>query len=306
MCVFSDASSRFQQKFGVNIANRFGHVKSPSVNLPPYYEEPFLYSIPRIPARPPPSHIRTQSEKVEGRKASPDTFGLVDDFSQPPALSASSPSLTSSHPHRVSLSHQTCSDTSAVGCDPQNLLTTAFQNSLSTSTSDSHSSYPPTSLGDVPVIHPISPPASIRGWRSSIRHARASPARHRKSIGTVAGLMRTSAAEPVVSFAQADGFDPASHVVKTRGPRHSSPLRARSPYPVVRGRRSSPLRSRLKVSDQDLADSLQNTDLGEKFGLERFLAPDFPRHKVLDENTNLEEEAVERGRTRSRVRTRRG
>ena len=110
-----------------------------------------------------------------------------------------------------------------------------------------------------------------------MRSVRTPPARHRKSLSTatmVSGMTRTSPAEPVVSFAQADGFETMSRMIKG-GSRHASPHRARSPYPVARGRRSSLLRSRLKVSDQDLADSLQSTGLTEKFGLERFLPPVF-------------------------------
>ena len=138
-----------------------------------------------------------------------------------------------------------------------------------------------------------------------MRSVRTPPARHRKSLSTatmVSGMTRTSPAEPVVSFAQADGFETMSRMIKG-GSRHASPHRARSPYPVARGRRSSLLRSRLKVSDQDLADSLQSTGLTEKFGLERFLAPGFARRNGLDENLDTtQEEPIERGRTRSRIR----
>ena len=138
-----------------------------------------------------------------------------------------------------------------------------------------------------------------------MRSVRTPPTRHRKSLSTatmVSGMSRTSAAEPIVSFAQADGFETVARMIKG-GSRQTSPHRARSPYPVARGRRSSPLRSRLKVSDQDLADSLQSTGLTEKFGLERFLPPGFPRRKGLDENLDTsQEEQIERGRTRSRIR----
>lgn len=303
--IFNEGGARFNQKTGLTFASRFGHVKSPSLDLPPYYEEPFMYSIPRLPIHSPPSHARTRSEVVSPKFIMEDT---QDDNSLPRStFSASSSSLASSLRRRMTETDTRSSDTSDVVYDSQNPLISAFQNSLTSTRSGSHSPYPSTPLGDAALVPPISPPASIRGWKGFTRSARTSPARQRKSLDKAAGvgLIRSSAAEPVVSFAQAElkqSHDSvrATRVVKCSRSGQNSP-RARSPYPVVRGRRSSLLRSRLKISDEDIVGTLENPDLSEKFGLEKFLAPGLARRRGLDENAP-DEEPTERGRTKSRNR----
>ena len=84
--IFNEGGARFNQKTGLTFASRFGHVKAPSVNLPPYYDEPFLYSIPRLPARSPPSHARTRSEIVRSPQPKVD----ADELSHHSAFSSSS------------------------------------------------------------------------------------------------------------------------------------------------------------------------------------------------------------------------
>lgn len=95
-----------------------------------------------------------------------------------------------------------------------------------------------------------------------------------------------------------------TRVVKVTRTTPTNSVRAKSPYPVARGRRASTLRGHpVKLSDEDIAGTLdQNKAAGEKFGLEKFLLHPFPRGRGLDENVHAEDENVERGRTRSRVR----
>ncbi|KAF7799380.1 hypothetical protein EIP86_010612 [Pleurotus ostreatoroseus] len=297
--------TRLHQTFGLKFASHFGHVKSTAAELPPYYDEPFMYSIPRLPVRSPPSHARTRSEVVRSPQPPTDDMDYDKEVAQRSTFSASSSSIMSAYPSHAN--RTPCSSLSELHFDTSKPLTSAFQNSLSSSMSISPLSAPSTSLEDVLFPHPISPPASVRGWKDAGRPVR-SPHQQRKSLDPAVGangLSRTSAAKPIVSFAQAGlnesvGSETAS-ARKSSRTRRSSPLRARSPYPIVRGRRKSPARSRLKVSDEDIAGTLEHTDVSEKFGLEKFLAPGFPRRKSLDEN-DPDDELVERGRTRSRIR----
>lgn len=124
----------------------------------------------------------------------------------------------------------------------------------------------------------------------------------------ISGVIRTSAAEPVVSFAQAElKHSPSSGVITrvvkvTRTTPHTT-LRAKSPYPAARGRRGSVLRNTsVKVSDDDLVNTLEKSQASGNFGLEKFLLNPFPEARGTDENVPVDDENVERGRTRSRVR----
>ncbi|KAJ3548483.1 hypothetical protein NM688_g5294 [Phlebia brevispora] len=306
--IFKETGTLLNQRSGFSFASRFGHVKSPSVDLPPYYDEPFMYSIPRLPVRSPPNHARTRSDIVDGIKVVTDEVEHEKDFSQRSTFSASSSSFTPLPSHA---NHTCCSATSEIAYNASNPLTTAFQNSLSSATSASPPSDASTSVDDLPFTHPLSPPASVRGWKGSSCHGRGSPVQKRKSLESTAavnGLSRISAAEPVLSFAQAGlndsvGSDKSSRGVKVPRSGHTSPRQTRSPpYPIVRGRRMTPLCSRLKVSDEDIAGTLEHMDFSEKFGLEKFLVPEFHRRKGSDENVP-DNELVERGRTRSRVRS---
>ena len=124
--------------------------------------------------------------------------------------------------------------------------------------------------------------------------------------------MRTTAAAPVISFAQAElGYLPSSYGKegsRSTKMKHKSPpggVRPKSPYHVVRGRRNSYLHERnLRVSDEDLSGTLKYDEVN--FGLEKFL-PAFSRRKVKNQNveTQLVVEEKERGRTKSRARGRR-
>ncbi|PSS37073.1 hypothetical protein PHLCEN_2v1112 [Hermanssonia centrifuga] len=188
--------------------------------------------------------------------------------------------------------------------DSSNPLTSAFQHSLSSTISDSRSSYPSSSPAEVVVQDPISPPSSVRGWAMTACPVQVSSAAHyRKSLVKTPGLTRTSAAEPVVSFAQAElKQSPNSGMISmvVKSSRGKKP-RTRSPYPVLRGRKNSPLRYRVKVSDEDLAGTLEGDALSEKFGLDKFLPAALPKRKGSDENAQIDE-LLERGRTKSRFR----
>ncbi|KAI0792978.1 hypothetical protein BC629DRAFT_1439658 [Irpex lacteus] len=293
--VFGDTNVGFSEKSSLpTVASRFGYARRPNVNVQPYAEEPFLYSIPRFPTRSP-LHSRTQSAVVYGAKhdnvkEDRRISGFPDSF----AIKA----LTSVHAQSVH-----CSDTSNSDHEPDDVLTTAFQQSFTSKSSSVRSSiYSSVACFD----YPISPPASIRDEKAS-RSIRIPTILRKKSntkTTAIPAAMRTSAAEPVVSFAQAElKQSPSSGMIARVVRASKASSRARSPYPApVRGRRDSLLRPRSsKVSDDDLAGTLENSGLSEKPGFERFLPSAFTRRRAVDEN-EFTDDLVERGRARSRTR----
>lgn len=293
----SNSDACLAPKPALPFASRLACTKSPCANLPPYWEEPFLYSIPRLPVRPP-FHARTRSAVVNGSRYSAHHScmkeRLTDAFPSPSAKSLSP----------VEAPSASCSDTCISDHESDGLLTTAFQQSLmSTSSLCSSGSFDR-------VEHPISPPASLVR-EGVIGHPIRMPLAQKKRKSsitiTIPPVIRTSAAEPVLSFAQAEPLHSQSSGViacAVRTPRNSirSPRRVRSPFPAARIRRNSALRTRgSKVSDEDIAVTLEQTDSRGRFGLEKFLPAALQHRGATDENKFIEE-LPERGRTRSRTR----
>lgn len=284
---------RFPSKPALNFASRFGHVKDPARDRPPpYWDEPFLYSVPRSPLQ----RIRNESARYN----SSDVTAVNDESQYRHSSSFAPSSVESLSPLRKITSMARVSKPSQ---DSLPILTTAFQQSFATNASFTHSSQSPSSLQGN-LHEPLSPPQSPRDWTSVKRSLRKSPIRHRrmatKSSG-LSGVIRTSAAEPVVSFAQAElKHSPGSGVLN----RVVKASRARSPYPVVRGRRNSTYgENSLKISDEDLLGTFDSPESSEKFGLEKFLLDTpFPKGRAVDENAYGDDENMERGRTKSRVR----
>lgn len=282
------------------LASRFGYTKSSTVNMQPYAEEPFLYSIPKLPGRFPMQHARTQSAAVYGAKrrssmAKVEEEDITSGFSSPYKIK----SLSSVDAHSFH-----CSDTSNSDHEQDEILTGAFQQSFT-----SRSSSPRSSMCSIEAYfeHPASPPVSIRGEKigRSIRMPTILKKRSDLRVVAMPAPNHTSAAEPVVSFAQAElRRSPSSGMIARVVRASKGPSRARSPYPSsVRGRRNSLLRTRSsKFSDDDLAGTLDSGLLSEKIGLERFLPAAFTRRQPADENKYMEE-VLERGRARSRTRT---
>ncbi|GJE91804.1 hypothetical protein PsYK624_079550 [Phanerochaete sordida] len=306
--VFPHTSTHYARK-PLAFNTRFAAAKSPPVERPPYWEEPFLYSVPRLPPRAPLGHSRTQSAKVNGS----DSFEEHDSTQAQSSYPSSSSLRSISQPRRTRPDVHDPEVAKAVQ-DSVHVLTAAFQQSFTTATSFTQSLESPIS-SHVQFKEPLSPPDSMRGWGLPPRSRRASPSRHKRTLtksSVISGVPRTRAAEPVVSFAQAElKHSPSSglvtRVVKVKRTTPTNSLRAKSPYPVARGRRASTLRGQPAVlSDEDIASTLEKDHAtGEKFGLDKFLLHPFPRGRGLDENVNAEDENVERGRTRSRVRGRR-
>lgn len=277
----------------------------------PYSHEPFLYSIPRIPLRLPNSHGCSQLEvfsPLQSNSISP-MGTLAKDTSYNPKRSPSRSASCSSLSTSVSVGHHPVphfSDAS-VRLDNKNILTSAFQSSISSGGYLSPSSYVDHDMG--PLKMPLS--GSSQKRRGIIRSARGFPAEQDKSLGSgryPSRIMQTTAAAPVLSFAHVElnGLSTDSVCVResTRVTRHKSPpARPGSPYQVVRGRKSSIRRERgLRLSDEELSRSLKYD--GSNFGLEKYLPTAFPHRIVKDENTatGLLVEERERGRTRSRAR----
>jgi hypothetical protein len=282
-----------------SLASRFGYTKGSTVNVQPYAEEPFLYSIPKLPGRFPMQHARTQSAVVYGTKRKNSMTKVEEEI----ASECSSPykikSLPSVDAHSVH-----CSDTSTLDHERDEILTGAFQQSFT-----SRSSSPRSSVCSSQVYygHPASPPASIRAEKivRSIRMPAILKKRSDLRAVAMPAPIHTSPAEPIVSFAQAElRRSPSSGIIARVVRASKLPSRARSPYPPsVRARRNSLLRTRSsKFSDDDLAGTLDSGLLSEKIGLERFLPAALTRRQPADENKYIEE-AMERGRARSRTRT---
>jgi len=296
----TNAEARFNQMSALSLASRLGYVNRPSVNPPPYWEEPFLYSIPTVPARAPLRHARTQSNVVYGSRSNSSNKVEKEDLTSVPPSPFSIKTLSSVEARSVP-----CSDISNSDQEPDEMiLTTAFQQSL-TSSSSSHSS---ASSAKVHFEHLISPPASSQNEKAIGHPIRMPTLRSKRSTIKGAALptpIRTSAASPVISFAQAEfKQSPSSgmiaRVVRVSKGTPKSPFRAVSPHPPLRGRRNSVLKNRgLKVSDEDIVGTLENI---EKTGFERFLPAALLRRGAADEN-KFGEEMLERGRTRSRTRT---
>lgn len=293
--VSNNADTYFARKSALPSASRLGCVKSPYMNLPPYWEEPFLYSIPKIPTRPP-FHSRTRSAvTTASRHSGPHECLTKEDLSLAFSSTISIKSLSSTGEQSAS-----CSDTSNSDHDFDEVLTTAFQQSFTSTTSSERAHYE----------RPLSPPASFMDEKG-IGHPIRMPVARKKRNSAVATVIppaiRTSVAEPVVSFAQAElKHSPSSgmiaRVVKTSKDASRSPVQAYSPHLPPRGRRRSILRTRsLKVSDEDLVQTFDRTDSAEKLGFEKFLPAALQRRRASDEN-RLTEELPERGRTKSRTR----
>ncbi|KAI0689251.1 hypothetical protein BC835DRAFT_261795 [Cytidiella melzeri] len=297
--VFADSDARFPSKPSVPaLASRFGLTTSSNVTMQPYAEEPFLYSVPRLPCRPL-QHSRTHSAIVYGSKRS----NSIDKTAKETMISGFPSSFTIKSLSSVDANSLRRSEASDLGHDDDDVLTTAFQESFTSTPSSARSS---VSSGDY-FEHPISPPESIRNEKVGRPVRIPSILRKRSNVKSkpTSAAIRTSAAEPVVSFAQAElKLSPSSGMIArvVRSSKGSS--RARSPYPPpMRGRRNSVLRTRSsKVSDDDLAGTLDNSSLAEIPGFERFLPAAFTKRQIVDEN-RFTEEWLERGRTRSRTRT---
>lgn len=285
---------------------RFVTAKSPPMERPPYWEEPFLYSVPRLPPRAPLGHSRTQSVKVNGA----DSFEEHDSTQEPSSYPSPSSLRSISHPRRAKPDVQDPEIAKAVQ-ESVHVLTAAFQQSFTTATSFTQSFKSPVS-SHVQFKEPLSPPDSVRGWGLTSRSRRTSPSRHKRTLtksSVISGVPRTSAAEPVVSFAQAElKHSPSSgmvtRVVKVTRTTPTNSPRTKSPYPVARGLQTSTLHGHpVRIEDENIAGTLDRTHAAdEKFGLEKFLLRPFPCGRGVDENVHTEDKGVERGRTRSRVR----
>jgi hypothetical protein len=283
-----------------NLSSRFAQAKSPTVERHPYWEEPFLYSVPRFPP-PPVQHSRTQSARVLGSVS----FADEDHSGRAPSSYPSSSSLQSlSHRVKPSVDNP---EVSKVVQESVHVLTAAFQQSFSDTTSFTQSLQSPMSP-PFQFKESQSPPPSLGDFNTPLLTGRPSHRRTLTRSSVISGIARTSAAEPVVSFAQAEIKHSPSTAMVTRVGKvarttPTNSFRAKSPYPVLRGRRGSVLRDRsVKVSDEDLAGTFEKNYTSEKFGLEKFLLQPFPKGRGVDENAYLEDENIERGRTRSRVR----
>ncbi|EKM49634.1 uncharacterized protein PHACADRAFT_265196 [Phanerochaete carnosa HHB-10118-sp] len=309
--VLTHTSAHYARK-PLTFSTRFVTTKSPPVERPPYWEEPFLYSVPRLPPRAPLGHSRTQSARVNRS----DSFEQRKSTQEPSSYSSSSSLRSFSQPRRAKPDVHDPYVAKAVQ-ESAHVLTAAFQQSFTTATSFTQSFESPAP-SHVQFKEPLSPPDSIQGWGFPPRSRRPSPIRHKRTLtgsSVISGVPRTSAAEPIVSFAQAElGRSPSSgavaRVVKVTRTTPTNSLRAKSPYPVVRGRRASTLRGHpVKISDEDIAGTLDKSQAAGKFGLEKFLPQPLPRGRALDENVCtkdenvcIKDENVERGRTRSRMR----
>ncbi|KAI0088558.1 hypothetical protein BDY19DRAFT_171043 [Irpex rosettiformis] len=296
--LFNDFDPSFIEKSTLpTAASRFGYMRRPHENAQPYAEEPFLYSIPRFSAHSSAQHSRTQSAVVYGTQqdSSLDTVQdkIVPRYSDSFTIMASSPADDQS---------VLCSDTTNSDRVLDEVLTTAFQQSF-TSSSSSVRSFICSSTAY--CDHSISPPVSIEDVKFGRSIRIPSILRKKSSIITPAmpAGIRTSAAEPVVSFAQAElKRSPSSGMIARVVRASKETSRVQSPYHAhVRGRRNS-LRPRgNKVSDDDLAGTLKESGLSEKPGFERFLPGPLTRHRVTDEK-KFTDEALERGRALSRTR----
>ncbi|KAI0345678.1 hypothetical protein BDW22DRAFT_902287 [Trametopsis cervina] len=290
----NDSEAYFVQKSALPLVNPFGYTSTLAVNRSPYWEEPFLYSIPRLPARSPLQHARTQSALVRGSTseyANRLTMACLED-SFPATLPLGS--LSSTEAHSLPFSDTSYSD------HQRDVLTGAFQKSFTTASSRLSS----VSSARVHFEPPPSPPASFRDRKLLGRSLRISS--NKKGGAKTNGIPVTlgaSAAEPVLSFAQAELKQSPSSGTIARVVRVSKGnSRPRSPYPTVRGRRNSVLKVRsTKLSDEDLDATLENGDLHEKMGFGRLLPTVLFKRGAADENQPIEE-MPERGRARSRTR----
>lgn len=283
-----------------------------SENRNPYGHEPFLYSIPRIPLRLSNLHGQSQTEALSPLQSN--SFSPVEPKNPSPPYQPSHGSLPStsySSPSTSVSAGQSVprfSEKASVHLEDRNILTSAFQSSVISS------GYPsPSSLTESDrVPSKVSSSANLKKWQRPVQSKRGSPVRQRKGMGGYPNsFIRTTAAAPVVSFAQPElDYLPSLYGKdSTRGAKlkHKSPpggVRAKSPYHVVRGRRNSQLQGRsLRLSDEELSGTLKYDEVN--FGLEKFL-PAF-RRRVKNENieSQLVVEEKERGRTRSRARSRR-
>ena len=293
--VYNDFNSGFAEKSSLpTAASRFGYVRKPTVNVQPYAEEPFLFSIPHFPSLP--RHARTQSAATHEAKQDIN----IDEVRNTKISPRFSSSLAIKPLPSIDAQSLRYRDTSNPDHDFDEVLTTAFQQSFTTKTSSIGSFlYSSATCFD----EPISPPASVDDEKGTRSIRIPSILRKKSYVKTTAmpAAIRTSVAEPVVSFAQAElKHSPTSGVI-ARVVHASKGSRARSPYPA-RGRRSSLLRScGNKISDDDLACTLENNGLSEKPGLECFLPGPLARRHAMDES-KLADDLLERGRTRSRVR----
>ncbi|TCD62340.1 hypothetical protein EIP91_007038 [Steccherinum ochraceum] len=280
---------------------------SPDDRTGPYAQEPFLYSIPRFPPHIPFSHGRSQSEilPVKLERSMAETADYTVDASLPH-------SPTDSYLTSPKISKGVI-DVYASYVTPTP-LTDAFQNSVSSGVSFSSASFPPSPADSVPTSLPDAPAVSIQE-SSYARSTRLAATRRRETYlkgPHPTGVTRTSAAAPVLSFALAEldstGLYPREARVgrgKPRTPPSSTLVtRARSPYPLVRGRRNSVLRERsMRFSDDDISGTLKYDRPHERFGLEKYLPAGMQKKNVKDENA-INDVLVEkeRGRTRSRAR----
>lgn len=131
------ASAYFTRTSHVPSANRVGCAMSPYVNLPPYWEEPFLYSIPRLPTRPPQFHSRTRSAVVNGTRYSEHQDCEKKEVPDLATAFPSTFSIKSLSPAEVRSA--SCSDTSNSDQEQEEVLTNAFQQSFVSSSSSQSS-----------------------------------------------------------------------------------------------------------------------------------------------------------------------
>jgi len=276
----------------------------------PYAHEPFLYSIPRLPSCLSLKHGRSQSEVLSSTPLSVRKVAAMDlgscGVGTQPKFTPPSPS--------------TASPLSKCGMEVfspypiQAALTDAFQNSVSSGTSCTTSSFPPSSADSTAVSPRELPTPSTQSTGGYTKSSRLSGGRRRENVKITypTGIARTSAAAPVLSFAHVEQDSTASCARDTRvgrskaksPPCSSFVSRARSPYPLVRGRRNSVLRERsMRFSDEDISGTLKHDRPFEKFGLEKYLSAGMQKRKVKDENVvGAVPVEKERGRTRSRAR----
>lgn len=269
---------------------------------PLYPNEPFLYSIPRYSLRPDMLHHRSRSEYVHAKvlqhSVSPD---FVPTGNLPKLLDLScSPSTTPSE----GISILRCDQTD----DSQTLLTSAFQ--VSVSSSDTYTTVSSTSTSpDRRVSRRISSKGSICALDTNI--CRSATAKQRSA--DYPACLRTSAAAPVISLAQAElathtsgGKCNRSIKIKTRSPPYSTcPSQPRSPYTLSRVRRNSILQERSsRISDEDLDGPLKYECERDKFGVEKFVPMACSKRVGRDENVITANGPAELERGRSRIRGR--
>lgn len=266
--------------------------------------EPFLYSIPRLPLRSNILHHRSRSEFVNSQlmknSISPDFVptGRI----TPSSISNTSFSPSTSASESLSIHRRNESNS-------QNVLTSAFQVSVSSdscTTVSSGTGSPPEC--DANVHRHLSPPETIR------THNPVTCCPHvgikRRKADYLASL-RTSAAAPVISLAQAElssqtGVERSTRASKGKPrspPYATTPPCPRSPYAFPRGRRNSVLRERgLRFSDEELNGTPKREYRQEKFGLEKYVPTTHSKHAVCNENVTKKSDAreMERGRSRTK------